>query len=769
MAGGGSGDLPPWKAAEGGWQPPRPTISLPPRSASMESLFNGGFSPGPMTLLSNFLADGDDCKSFSQLLAGAMTSPVAGAAVLDSPGLFSPSQKTKSLSLDLMNFRIWWIPLDLMVTTIYNGHRRRKLSHIEGSGLPRNDPNLKHGMMRILSHKKNPTLVPQVQLFELEVGIHENLIREVTNDMLEIYTVKRKFDGTLDQFKTRFVAKGPYSKDEHDKNYSYLSHPLGWNFQQFDVKNTFLHGDLKKEVYMEIVPGLYSCNEKNKICKLKKALYGLKQSPRAWFGRFSQVMLSLKYKQSQGDHTLFIKHSPNGKLTLLLVYIDDMIITSDDEIEKLTLKKRNLVTWRSKKQNVVARSSAKVEFRAMTYDICEGLWMKIILDDLKVKYEESMKLFCDNNSIISITHNPIQHNRTKHIKIDIHFREVSFGMTHQQALFQVSAQANSNMPASVSPAATLTQAPADSWATMTESADHSHSEQRLQPSALNVDKPADDGYNWRKYGQKQVKGSEFPRSYYKCTHPSCPVKKKVERSLEGHVTAIIYKGEHNHQRPHPNKRSNMTSDENSNVQGNVDSTSQGTAMNSMSKMDPESSQATADRLSGTSDSEEVGDHETEVDGKNVEHESKRRKTEVVHTDPASSHRTVTEPRIIVQTTSEVDLLDDGYRWRKYGQKVVKGNPYPRSYYKCTTPGCNVRKHVERASTDPKAVITTYEGKHNHDVPAAKTNSHTMASNTASQIKSQNMNPVEHSFGNRGIGGNEQQPVARLRLKEEQIT
>ena len=54
-----------------------------------------------------------------------------------------------------------------------------------------------------------------------------------------------------------------------------------------------------------------------------------------------------------------------------------------------------------------------------------------------------------------------------------------------------------------------------------------------------------------------------------------------------------------------------------------------------------------------------------------------RTTEVRATETASSHRTVTEPRIIVQTTSEVDLLDDGYRWRKYGQKVVKGNPYPR--------------------------------------------------------------------------------------------
>ena len=58
-----------------------------------------------------------------------------------------------------------------------------------------------------------------------------------------------------------------------------------------------------------------------------------------------------------------------------------------------------------------------------------------------------------------------------------------------------------------------------------------------------------------------------------------------------------------------------------------------------------------------------------------------RSTEVRVLEPAAavaaSHRTVAEPRIIVQTTSEVDLLDDGYRWRKYGQKIVKGNPYPR--------------------------------------------------------------------------------------------
>lgn len=54
-----------------------------------------------------------------------------------------------------------------------------------------------------------------------------------------------------------------------------------------------------------------------------------------------------------------------------------------------------------------------------------------------------------------------------------------------------------------------------------------------------------------------------------------------------------------------------------------------------------------------------------------------RSTEVGARLPAPSTKTITEPKIVVQTRSEVDLLDDGYKWRKYGQKVVKGNPHPR--------------------------------------------------------------------------------------------
>lgn len=76
-----------------------------------------------------------------------------------------------------------------------------------------------------------------------------------------------------------------------------------------------------------------------------------------------------------------------------------------------------------------------------------------------------------------------------------------------------------------------------------------------------------------------------------------------------------------------------------------------------------------------------------------------------------------QPRFAFMTKSEVDHLEDGYRWRKYGQKAVKNSPYPRSYYRCTTQKCPVKKRVERSFQDPSIVITTYEGRHNHNVPA----------------------------------------------------
>ncbi|XP_051180896.1 probable WRKY transcription factor 75 [Lolium perenne] len=79
------------------------------------------------------------------------------------------------------------------------------------------------------------------------------------------------------------------------------------------------------------------------------------------------------------------------------------------------------------------------------------------------------------------------------------------------------------------------------------------------------------------------------------------------------------------------------------------------------------------------------------------------------------------PRYAFQTRSQADILDDGYRWRKYGQKAVKDNNFPRSYYRCTHQGCNVKKQVQRLSRDEGVVVTTYEGTHTHPIEKSNEN------------------------------------------------
>lgn len=280
------------------------------------------------------------------------------------------------------------------------------------------------------------------------------------------------------------------------------------------------------------------------------------------------------------------------------------------------------------------------------------------------------------------------------------------------------------------------------------------------------DKPANDGYNWRKYGQKHVKASECPRSYYKCTYQNCPVKKKVERSFDGRVSEIVYKGEHNHSPPQSNKRRKDGSalDRATNSHANT-----GFETNSVDENAQESQGTKQEPFPSANQNDETGGPVIVIDDENDDEPlAKRRTMDNGQSILASSHQTITESKIVVQTRSEVDLLDDGYKWRKYGQKVVKGNPHPRSYYRCTYAGCNVRKHVERSSTDPKAVITTYEGKHNHEIPAGRYSSsnHGTSIANAQQLKMQKTTAKE-PLPSREMEFGNQVPIT-LHLKEEQI-
>jgi hypothetical protein len=81
----------------------------------------------------------------------------------------------------------------------------------------------------------------------------------------------------------------------------------------------------------------------------------------------------------------------------------------------------NLVTWKNKKQNVVARSSVEMEYRVMTSTASELIWIKQLLRDMGLKVDKPIQIFYDNQVAQHIALNPIFHERTKHIEIDCHF------------------------------------------------------------------------------------------------------------------------------------------------------------------------------------------------------------------------------------------------------------------------------------------------------------------------------------------------------------
>ncbi|XP_062029147.1 probable WRKY transcription factor 29 isoform X1 [Rosa rugosa] len=126
-----------------------------------------------------------------------------------------------------------------------------------------------------------------------------------------------------------------------------------------------------------------------------------------------------------------------------------------------------------------------------------------------------------------------------------------------------------------------------------------------------------------------------------------------------------------------------------------------------------------------------------------EKEPKKLKS-VKESSPMSKRSRKNQSKRVVQEVQEKDLFSDVWAWRKYGQKPIKGSPYPRSYYRCSSSkGCSARKQVERSNSNPELFIITYTAEHNHVHPTRR---NSLAGSTRTKFpKSQKKEKSKNEF------------------------
>ena len=108
-----------------------------------------------------------------------------------------------------------------------------------------------------------------------------------------------------------------------------LSTQMGWKIHQMDVKTAFLNGKIKVEVYIEQLEGFETFDHELHVCWLKRALYGLKQAPRAWYTRIDNYFTGLGFTKSE-EYTNLYYIMVEGKQLIIVLYVDDLILTGDD-------------------------------------------------------------------------------------------------------------------------------------------------------------------------------------------------------------------------------------------------------------------------------------------------------------------------------------------------------------------------------------------------------------------------------------------------------
>ncbi|KAM7277435.1 hypothetical protein ACFE04_019301 [Oxalis oulophora] len=254
-----------------------------------------------------------------------------------------------------------------------------------------------------------------------------------------------------------------------------------------------------------------------------------------------------------------------------------------------------------------------------------------------------------------------------------------------------------------------------------------------RPHAHLLQRPAFDGYNWRKYGQKQLMTSQTStiRSYYRCTFADCHAKKKVHHhARSGSVFDVVYDAHHNHDPPKKKgiiTKLILTADVPNNFLFEKSLSLKDHTLHSPESEEHPSlgschreadhGQQRIHQPEQLSEPSRITFHElacAELGDKHAIGSLSKKK--MIEKDVATrARKTFNDSQRVIYAVADYKASSDGYKWRKYGQKFVRGNSNPRSYYRCTHVGCPVRKHVERVNTE--TFMVSYDGQHYHAMVA----------------------------------------------------
>ncbi|GKC29603.1 ribonuclease H-like domain-containing protein [Tanacetum coccineum] len=316
------------------------------------------------------------------------------------------------------------------------------------------------------------------------------------NVVRSMWLFKYKFnaDGSLSRYKARLVANGKSQQPgiNCDETFSLVVKPATihtvlslvvsreWPIHQLDVKNAFLHGELSETVYMHQPPDFTDPIRPDYVCHLQRSLYGLKQAPKVWGSDTAYLLLyvddiiltasstPVDTKKKLGpkgspvadpshyrslarslQYLTFTRPDLSYAVQQLCLYMHD---PREPHLHAMNRVLLYLWDWAacpdtrrstfgycvflgdksSKHQETLSRSSVEAEYRGVANAIAETSWIRNLLCELPLS--TATLVYCDNISVVYMSVNPVQHQRTKHIEIDIHFVRDKVVVSHVRVL-----------------------------------------------------------------------------------------------------------------------------------------------------------------------------------------------------------------------------------------------------------------------------------------------------------------------------------------------